>query len=133
MRWLGVALWIVGGWLAGYAMLGFDPTVDSGPYGYGRIVNRDLQQQQLMMLITGCVLFLAGALLHAGSYLLAAKKSVTEKAAPSRAKIGSKRPATADKLAAAKKLGVTERDDGYTYGNQTFNSVDEAILVASQL
>ncbi|MHA0318791.1 hypothetical protein ACXY7D_09360 [Sphingomonas melonis] len=58
-------LWIGGIALAGYAYFVFDPSVSAAPFGYGRVVNADLQQRQMMMLIAGCALFIVGAIMHA--------------------------------------------------------------------
>lgn len=65
MKGLGMILWIGGIALAGYAFFVFDPSVSAAPFGYGRVVNADLQQRQMMMLVAGCALFVVGAVMHA--------------------------------------------------------------------
>lgn len=65
MKGLGMILWIGGIALAGYAFFVFDPSVSAAPFGYGRVVNADLQQRQMMMLVAGCALFIVGAIMHA--------------------------------------------------------------------
>lgn len=65
MKGLGMILWIGGIALAGYAFFVFDPSVSTAPFGYGRVVNADLQQRQMMMLVAGCALFVVGAVMHA--------------------------------------------------------------------
>jgi len=62
---LGMILWTGGIALAGYAFFVFDPSVSAAPFGYGRVVNADLQQRQMMMLVAGCALFVVGAVMHA--------------------------------------------------------------------
>lgn len=65
MKGLGMILWIGGIALAGYAFFVFEPSVSAAPFGYGRVVNADLQQRQMMMLVAGCALFIVGAIMHA--------------------------------------------------------------------
>ncbi len=65
MKRLGMILWIGGIALAGYAFFVFDPSVSAAPFGYGRLINADLQQRQMMILVAGCALFVVGAVMHA--------------------------------------------------------------------
>lgn len=67
MKVVGTLLWVGGAALVGYAVAVFDPSVSSG---YGRVVNLDLQQRQLIMVIVGAAVFLTGAILSALGFLL---------------------------------------------------------------
>lgn len=78
MKRLGIALWIGGAALAAFAFFLFDPSINVGRYGVGRVVNLDLQQRQLMMTVAGCAAFVAGVVLHA----LAGKASDKKPSAP---------------------------------------------------
>lgn len=131
MQIIGIVLWLSGAVLAAYAGFGFDPTVDGGPYLSGRIVNQGLQQQQLMMLIAGGVMVVVGIILHVASNFIPASNVVTN-ASPEPVSNPDKVPCTVGRSSYGRQLGVVETQDGYEYDGRTFNSIDEAIALASQ-
>jgi hypothetical protein len=125
MKTIGIIMWGGGLVLAAYAGLLFDPSVSG--YGGGRIVNMDLQQRQMMMLIVGCVLFAVGVVLHA----MSVRGEELPNAVTTAPKVASdKQGASIHRIAYARQLGISETDEGYNYGGQTYVDLEDAIKAA---
>jgi len=68
MGFIGACMWTIGLAVVGFAALIYDTSVVT--YAGERIVNLDRQQTQLLSVVIGSVLFLAGVVLHAVSHVL---------------------------------------------------------------
>jgi hypothetical protein len=131
MKIIGIILWLSGAVLAAYAGFGFDPTVDGGPYLSGRIVNQGLQQQQMMMLIAGGVMAVAGIILHVASNFLPAVK-IASGLNPDGGRNLNKVPCTVERMNHGRQFGIIETPNGYEIDGRTFNSIDGALNLAKQ-
>lgn len=131
MQVIGILLWLAGLALQIYAAGVYDPSVSSSSFGYGsdRIINMNLQQQQLMMFIGGCAFFVAGVIAHVASAFLPRVASfATENAAST-----TVQPNIANRMAYARQLGIVETDDGFIADGNRYDSLDGAIAEAEKL
>jgi hypothetical protein len=144
MKSVGVVLWLLGLAVFSFAAFAIDTTVESAGelFGVSRTHNIGLQQNQLITVLAGLTLFLAGTIVHALGVVADLTMSITPRAeAPSLDETAGSVSAFSSQADIAKKtdeyweteaarLGITKSDEKFVFGPYRYDSLTDAIRYA---